>query len=154
VHEDEVTEVHIGFPCRKGLLTNLRQTEHRLESRPIALLEGRESQFAGVANEDHPTHDAHHVLGLLGSLQVTVGLAHLGEGMRARHANGIRLHALRKQASPLVPADTHLLGQVDLGYLGRSGVTHPARLPSAAVPANQESPVARSAKSEAGEIAA
>ena len=68
MHEDEVAEVHIGLPSGQGLLPHLSKTQHCLQARSIALLQRGESQLAGVADEDHPSNDAHKVLGLLASL--------------------------------------------------------------------------------------
>ena len=65
-----------------------------------------------------PPGDADLVLGLLTGAQVRVCTAHLGERVRDRHGDGVRLAALGQHPRPLGEANLDLLGGLALAAGG------------------------------------
>jgi hypothetical protein len=122
--EHVVAEVDVRLPVGQGLFADLGQAQHDLQARADPLLERRESELAGVADEDHAAGDADDVLGLLALLEVAPLLADLGQRVRARHGDGVRVLSGGEQTVALVAADPHLLGQVDLGEGGGRALGH------------------------------
>lgn len=61
--EDHVAEVYVVFPVGEGFFADFGEGEHGLEGGAVAVLEGREAEFAGVADEHDATCDADDVLG-------------------------------------------------------------------------------------------
>lgn len=82
VDEDVVTEVDVRLPGRERVLADVRQREHRLQPRAVALLEGGEAELAGVPDEDDPAGDADDVVGLLAGLEVAVRGTDLGQRVK------------------------------------------------------------------------
>ncbi len=107
-----VAQVDVRLVRLELLLAHLGEGEHDLEPFALPVLERGEAELAGVALEDHPPGDAHHVVGLLPRLEARVRGADLRERVADRHAHRVRLAAGRQDAVALGPADLHLLGQV------------------------------------------
>ena len=60
----------------------VREAQHDLEAVALAVLDGREAQLAGVADEHDPPGDADDVLGLLAVVESGVRGADLGDLVR------------------------------------------------------------------------
>ena len=122
LHPDVIAQVDIRFPGRQGLRSDLRQRQHHLEAFTVvaggeAVLQGREGQFAGVADEHDATTDLHHVVGFLPGLQVPPALAHLEEGVAADQVGGVGIGSGGQQPGPLLLADRRLLRVDGFGCL-------------------------------------
>ena len=144
--EHVVAEVDGVLPVGQRLLADLGQAEHHLEPGADALLEGREAELAGVADEHHAAGDADDVLGLLTGLEVAPLLADLGQRVGAGHHHGVGLAALLEQPRPLLPADQHLVVQVEVRLVGgvsvtRQGYRRARRLRGRVLPSRASYPV-------------
>ena len=116
LHEHEVAQVDVGLPVGQPLLAHLGEREHHLQpgtgilaGEPV--LQGGETQLAGVANEHHPAADADHVLGLLTGGEVPPLGVHLGGRVGASDADRVRIGARLEQSGTLVAPHLQLLGQ-------------------------------------------
>ena len=114
-HPDEVAQVHVGLPCRQGLLAHLGEAQHHLQ--PLtgigmgeAVLQRGEGQLAGVADEHDAATDGHLVGGLLTGGQVPPGGADRCQGVAATKIGGVGLLARLQDALALVAPNLHLLG--------------------------------------------
>ncbi len=123
-----VAEVDVGLPGGEGVLAHLREAEHDLEADALALLQGGERELAGVADEDEAAGDGDDVVGLLPGLEVTPLRTHLGEAVGPVDRDWIGQHAGAEKSLALLAADALLLGQVDLGDSGGSGISRRAGL--------------------------
>ena len=108
-----------AFHDVQRLLPDPVQADHHLQLGAVALLQCRETQLAGVAGEHDAARDADDVTGLGVGLEVGVGGANLGQGVRARDLDRVGVTPLGQQTFPLGLADPELLG--DIGLESRRG---------------------------------
>jgi hypothetical protein len=120
VHEDDVAQVDIGLPALQSQRADTGQADHRLQLGAVALLQGGETQLAGIADEDHPAGDADQVTGRGVDGQVGVLGADLRQGVGAPDGDRVGVAALGQQPSPLVAADPELFGKLGCGI--RAGI--------------------------------
>src|SRR5262249_25471156 len=111
-HEYVVPEVHVGLPGGQRLRADPVQAQHHLQFGAAALPQNREAQLSGVPDEHDPAGDPHPLAGP--GVRRKLSVLGMDPRQRAgtRHGHRIRLDAGRAQPVVLLPADSHLLGQV------------------------------------------
>ena len=117
MHEHDVAEVDVALPRLKGLLAHPGKADHHLKLGAVAVLQGGETQFPGVAGEHHPPGDPDEGAGLGARRQIGVRGPDLGQGVRARHGHRVGLVPLCQQALSLCLADPELFGKVSLAHV-------------------------------------
>ena len=117
-HEDDVAEVHRGLPGVQRFLAHAGEADHGLQLGAIALLQGGETELAGVAGENHPPGDADDLAGGGVGRQVRMSGADFGQGVGARDRNRVGLVTLVEQALTFALPDAELLGYVGAVRVG------------------------------------
>jgi hypothetical protein len=114
--EHVIAQVDELLPAFQGLLTDLRERDHHLDAGPVAGLQRREAELARVAGvHDAPRQPDGDAGGGVG-LEVAPLGPHLGDRVRDRHRNRIRIADLGEEPVALGEADGLLFGDVDLGF--------------------------------------
>ena len=101
MYEHDVAEVDVGLPSGQRLLAHPVEADHRLQLGAVAVLQGGETQFALVAQEDDASGDAGHIAGLGAGFEVGVGGADLREAVGAVQFDRVRLSASARIRSRL-----------------------------------------------------
>jgi hypothetical protein len=101
VHEYVVAEVDVGLPGRESIRADSVEAQHRLQAGAVALLQGGETELAGVADVHDPTGHPDDVVGLRACLEVAMALTDLGERVRARHRYRVRIDTCASSRSRL-----------------------------------------------------
>jgi hypothetical protein len=86
----------------------------------VTVLQRRETQLPGVADEHHPGRDADDVTGRRVGREIGIGRPNLRQAVRALDSDRVGIASLLQQLFPLAPADPKLLGKIRVRTLGIS----------------------------------
>jgi len=109
--EQVVAQIHQLLELLQRIRADLLLGDHALDGGAVACGQLHEAQAARVAQEQHATGDADHVLGLLAGLELAVVVgAHLFDGVGHAHLDRVRVDAVLDHHRALGHAHLHLLG--------------------------------------------